>query len=180
MNQWPTVPLGEVLDHRKEFIEINDLEHYKRCRVQLHAQGVVLRDNVPGAEIKTKKQQVCKAGEFLVAEIDAKLGGYGIVPAELDGAIVSSHYFLFGIREERLDRSFLGYFIRTPGFFEQVADKVRRTMRPFGLATFLSTRFHSHHCPSSGVWWNGSTPWSQRLERRRIFVTVLQMNLPHS
>jgi type I restriction enzyme S subunit len=121
MSQWPTVPLGEVLDHRKEFIEINDLERYKRCRVQLHAQGIVLRDNVPGAEIKTKKQQVCNSGEFLVAEIDAKLGGYGIVPTDLDGAIVSSHYFLFGIREERLDRSFLGYFIRTPGFFEQVA-----------------------------------------------------------
>lgn len=121
MSQWPTVPLGEVLEHRKEFIEINDLERYKRCRVQLHAQGIVLRDNVPGAEIKTKKQQVCNSGEFLVAEIDAKLGGYGIVPTDLDGAIVSSHYFLFGIREDRLDRSFLGYFIRTPGFFEQVA-----------------------------------------------------------
>jgi type I restriction enzyme S subunit len=121
MSQWPLVSLGEVLVHRKEFIEINDLENYKRCRVQLHAQGVVLRDNVPGAEIKTKKQQVCKSGEFLVAEIDAKLGGYGIVPQELEGAIVSSHYFLFGIREDRLDRSFLGYFIRTPGFFEQVA-----------------------------------------------------------
>lgn len=121
MSEWPKVPLGEVLDHRKEFIEINDLERYKRCRVQLHAQGIVLRDNVPGAEIKTKKQQVCKAGEFLVAEIDAKLGGYGIVPADLDGSIVSSHYFLFEIKHDRLDKSYLGYFIRTPGFFEQVA-----------------------------------------------------------
>jgi type I restriction enzyme S subunit len=115
------VPLGRVLTHRKEFIEINDLENYKRCRAQLHAQGIVLRDIVPGLEIKTKKQQVCRAGEFLVAEIDAKLGGYGIVPRELEGAIVSSHYFLFGIDETKLDRSFLGYFIRTPDFHEQVA-----------------------------------------------------------
>jgi type I restriction enzyme, S subunit len=118
---WPRVPLGEVLAHRKEFIEINDLETYKRCRVQLHAQGIVLRDQVSGAEIKTKQQQVCRAGEFLVAEIDAKLGGYGIVPNDLEGAIVSSHYFLFGINEEKLLRSLLGYFIRTPAFFEQVA-----------------------------------------------------------
>lgn len=121
MSKWPLVPLGEVLKHRKEFIEIDDLVDYKRCRVQLHAQGVVLRDTVPGAEIKTKKQQVCRAGEFLVAEIDAKLGGYGIVPADLEGAIVSSHYFLFEIDERKLDRLFLGYFIRTPGFFDQVA-----------------------------------------------------------
>ncbi len=121
MNGWPMVQMGEVLTHRKQFIQINDLEPYKRCRVQLHAQGVVLRDQVPGSEIKTKKQQVCKGDEFLVAEIDAKLGGYGIVPSELDGAIVSSHYFLFGINEAKMDRRFLGYFIRTPAFHEQVA-----------------------------------------------------------
>ena len=118
---WPTVKLGDVLTLRKEFIQIDDIAPYKRCRVQLHAQGVVLRDQVPGSEIKTKKQQVCKAGEFLVAEIDAKHGGYGMVPTELDGAIVSSHYFLFGAVETKIDRRYLGWFIRTPTFFAQVA-----------------------------------------------------------
>ena len=81
----------------------------------------MLRDTVAGAEIKTKKQQICKAGDFLVAEIDAKVGGFGIVPDELAGAIVSSHYFLFEINEEKLERGFLDYFIRTPIFRDQVA-----------------------------------------------------------
>lgn len=118
---WPVVPLGQVVHYRKEFVRINDLETYKRCRVQLHAQGIVLRDVVLGAEIKTKTQQVCKTGEFLVAEIDAKVGGFGIVPESLDGAIVSSHYFLFGIDDTLLDRRFLGFFTRTPTFREQVS-----------------------------------------------------------
>lgn len=118
---WPKVKLGEVLKHRKEFIQIDDFAPYKRCRVQLHAQGVVLRDQVPGSEIKTKRQQVCKAGEFLVAEIDAKHGGYGMVPDDLEGAIVSSHYFLFGTDDAKIDRRYLGWFIRTPAFYEQVA-----------------------------------------------------------
>jgi len=96
------------------------LANYKRCRVQLHAQGIVLRDEVPGALIKTKKQQVCAAGDFLVAEIDAKVDGFGIVPQGLDGAIVSSHYFLFDVIEERLDRRFLDFFIRTREFRDQV------------------------------------------------------------
>jgi len=120
-NGWPIVPLGEALSHRKEFIQVDDLATYKRCRVQLHAQGVVLRDQVAGAEIKTKSQQVCRAGEFLVAEIDAKVGGYGIVPKALEEAIVSSHYFLFEINGSKLDRDFLGYFSKTPGFADQVA-----------------------------------------------------------
>ncbi len=114
------VPLGRVIRHRKEFIRIDDLESYKRCRVQLHAHGVVLRDIVSGLEIKTKKQQVCRAGEFLVAEIDAKIGGFGIVPDDLDGAIVSSHYFLFQIDDAVLNRRFLDFFIRTPAFRDQV------------------------------------------------------------
>lgn len=120
MREWRNVALGEVLKHRKEFILLDDTEHYKRCRVQLHAKGVVLRDTVPGSDIKTKRQQVCHAGEFLVAEIDAKMGGFGIVPESLEGAVVSSHYFLFEIDGTKLDRSFLDYFIRTTGFRNQV------------------------------------------------------------
>ena len=117
---WPTVPLGKVIRLRKEFVTIDDLAIYKRPRVQLHAKGIVERDQVPGALIKTKKQQICSAGEFLVAEIDAKVGGFGIVPNSLDGSIVSSHYFLFVIDEAQLDRRFLDYFVRTPTFRNQV------------------------------------------------------------
>lgn len=117
---WPTVPLGEVLSYRKEFVTIDDLTNYKRPRVQLHAQGIVLRDEVLGALIKTKKQQVCRSGDFLVAEIDAKVGGFGIVPDVLEGSIVSSHYYLFDVIQKKMDRKFLDYFIRTAAFREQV------------------------------------------------------------
>lgn len=117
---WPKVKLGEVLRQRKEFVTIDDLKNYRRPRVQLHAQGITLRDQVPGALIKTKQQQICRAGEFLVAEIDAKVGGFGLVPVELDGVIVSSHYFLFAVDEAKLMRDFLGWYVRTPVFGNQV------------------------------------------------------------
>ena len=120
MTKWPVVQLVEVIRQRNGFVLIDDFTEYKRCRVQLHAQGIVLRDTVSGAEIKTKKQQVCKTGDFLVAEIDAKVGGFGIIPHELDSAIVSSHYFLFEVNDEKLDRRFLDFFIRTPAFRDQV------------------------------------------------------------
>jgi type I restriction enzyme S subunit len=117
---WPTVPLGNVVEHRKQFITIDDLTTYRRPRIRLHAQGIVLRDAVLGAEIKTKKQQIARAGEFLVAEIDAKVGGFGIVPDNLDGTIVSSHYFLYRHRPEYLDNKYLGWFIKTRAFRQQV------------------------------------------------------------
>lgn len=117
---FPIVSLEKVLQQRSEFIEIDDLATYKRCRVQLHAQGIIERDSIQGTEIKTKRQQICRTGEFLVAEIDAKVGGFGIVPDKLHGAIVSSHYFLFEIDETALNRFFLEFYIRTPTFMEQV------------------------------------------------------------
>jgi type I restriction enzyme S subunit len=119
-NPWPLVPLGRVIRQRSQFARIDDLATYKRVRVQLHAQGIILRDAVAGAEIKTKDQQLCRGGEFLVAEIDAKVGGFGIVPDELAGAIVSSHYFLFELDGNAIHRGFLHYFIRTAFFQDQV------------------------------------------------------------
>ena len=120
MKAWPIAPLSDVLRHRKEFITIDDTQQYKRCRVQLHAKGVLLRDAVSGADIKTKKQQVCRAGEFLVAEIDAKMGGFGLVPESLDGAVVSSHYFLFEVDKTRLDKRYLDHYCRSERFRNQV------------------------------------------------------------
>ena len=120
MSRWAQVPLGEVAEHRKEFIEIDDEVLYNRCRVQTSARGVVLRDRTFGADIKTKLQQVCRQGEFLVAEIDAKAGGFGLVPEELDGAIVSSHYFLFNLNEGLIDRCYMHWYSQTQKFFGQV------------------------------------------------------------
>jgi type I restriction enzyme S subunit len=51
---WPKVRLGEVLKNRKEFIKIDDPATYKRPRVRLHAKGILLRDELQGALLKTK------------------------------------------------------------------------------------------------------------------------------
>ncbi|MDD5187566.1 MAG: restriction endonuclease subunit S [Methanoregula sp.] len=114
------VKLGEVLTHRGEFITVDDLQSYRRVTAQLHAKGIILRDEVEGILLKTKKQRVCKGGDFLVAEIDAKVGGFGIVPPDLEGSIVSSHYFLFDIDTTKLVRKYLDFFIRTEDFQKQI------------------------------------------------------------
>lgn len=110
-----------MLRLRKEFVTIDDSLEYKRVRVQLHQRGLKLRDLVPGSSIKTKKQQIVRSGDVLVAEIDAKVGGFGLVPEELDGAIVSSHYFVFEIDADAADQRFIAQLMRWPELAEQVA-----------------------------------------------------------
>ena len=123
MTKWETAPLGKVLDHRKEYITIDDLTNYKLCRVQLHRRGVVLRQHKSGAEIRTKKQQVCRAGDFIVAEMDAKVGGYGFVPSELEGAIVSGHYYLFEVDKRKLYPPYLEVVLQAEILQKQIFAK---------------------------------------------------------
>ena len=120
MVEYKTVRFGEFLIERKEFFTIDEMARYKRARVQLHWKGIVLRDEVNGSEIKTKKQQAARIGELLVAEIDAKVGGFGIVPPGLDAAIVSSHYFLYEINEKICSGKWLDWYLRSGLLEDQV------------------------------------------------------------
>lgn len=120
MKKYKILPLSEILTYKNNFIKIDDSKQYKRVKIKLHRQGMVLRDEVKGYEIKTKSQQVCKAVQFLVAEIDAKVGGYGIVPEELEGAVVSSHYFLFDIDVNKVDLNYFEICMRSDYFFSQI------------------------------------------------------------
>ena len=114
------IPLSDFIEYQNEFITINDSQEYTRVTTKLHRKGVVLRDVAKGLEIKTKRQQICGANQLLVAEIDAKVGGYGIVPKELEGAIVSSHYFLFNINANEFLPEYLAYVLKTDAFFSQI------------------------------------------------------------
>ncbi|WP_347274615.1 restriction endonuclease subunit S [Candidatus Kuenenia sp.] len=123
MGEWKTVKLAEVLLHRKGYIIINNDEEYSLCRVQLHRRGVVLREKKMGYQIKTKKQQVCKAGDLIVAEMDAKFGGYGFIPNHLEGAIVSSHYYLYELDKNKITQEYFEILIKTDFIQNQIEAK---------------------------------------------------------
>ncbi len=127
--------LEKVISYRKQFVTIDDFKKYKLCRVQTKALGVVLRSEKLGIEIKTKVQQICKTGDLIFAEMDARFGGYGIIPIELDGAIVSSHYFLYEINEDLIDKKYLEYCLKQSWFLEQVVAK--------GSTNYASIRPHN-------------------------------------
>jgi restriction endonuclease S subunit len=52
--------------------------------------------------------------------MDAKFGGYGIIPAELDGAIVSSHYYLYELDQKKILPTYLDVIIDSGVFQEQI------------------------------------------------------------
>ena len=114
------VRIGDVCKYRKEFFQIDDEKEYTQITVKLHRKGIVLRKRIIGKDIRTKRQRLCKANDFIVAEMDAKFGGYGIIPEELDGSIVSSHYYLYEIDKTKLLPDFFKFIIQANLIQEQI------------------------------------------------------------
>lgn len=95
---YPLVPLSEVLKRIKNSVVIEDETLYRRITVRLYGQGVLKRDELYGREIATKKQFVAHEGQLIISRIDARNGAFGIVPKELNGAIVTNDFWLFDVQ----------------------------------------------------------------------------------
>jgi type I restriction enzyme S subunit len=116
---WPKVRLAEALRRSDETVELQPDAEYRQITVKLWGKGVVLRGTLTGAAIAASRQLVARRGQFILSRIDARNGALGIVPAELDGAIVTNDFPVFNVAEKRLLPAYLGWMCRTASFVEE-------------------------------------------------------------
>lgn len=116
--QWPKARLDDVLRRSEQTISLQLDVNYHEVTVKLWGKGVVPRGTVTGAEISSSRRFVAHAGQFILSRIDARNGAFGIVPPELDGAVVTNDFPLFDPTLERIHPSFLNWLSRTRGFVE--------------------------------------------------------------
>jgi type I restriction enzyme, S subunit len=160
------VELGNFISHKKNFIVIDDDKEYKLCRVKTKVDGVVIRGKKKGIDIKTKEQQICQAGDLIFAEMDARFGGYGIIPKELDEAIVSSHYFLYEIDTNKMRPAFLNYLLQLPTFHSQVQAQ--------GSTNYAAIR--PHHVLSYKIPYTSISEQDQLIERlQRVQNNIIEV-----
>ena len=107
MKPWPTVSLGDVLTHYTQYIEAPEPREYRKLSVKLYGKGVMLDTPADGTILKMKRHQLAKAGQVILSEIWGKKGAIGFVPPEGEGALCTSHFFLFDVLEDKLDRRWL-------------------------------------------------------------------------
>jgi type I restriction enzyme, S subunit len=115
---WNKVKLGEILKRRKETITINPDEEYKLVTIRIHHKGVIQRCIMKGSEIKSPMSAV-RAGDFILSGIDARNGAFGIVPPELDGAIVTNDFWSLDSEDTQIDKEFL-LFLTSTDFFDYI------------------------------------------------------------
>jgi type I restriction enzyme, S subunit len=116
---WQSVPLGQFIKRIKSSIVLDDNVLYKQVTVRLWSKGIVLRGKKLGAEIKTKRQFLVRPGQLLLSRIDVRNGAVGLVPPELDKAIVSNDFWAYDIDATRIIPEYLSFYVTTPAFMEQ-------------------------------------------------------------
>jgi len=109
------VKVGEILTLSKVPVTIDPLATYKQVTVRLFHNGLVLREDKKGQEIKSN-QWLIRKNQFVISRIDARNGAMGIVPPELDKAVVTNDFLRYNIDKDRLDVKFFDFLTSTQSF----------------------------------------------------------------
>ena len=113
-----TISIDEFLTKSEDWVPVQPDQRYKQITAKLWGKGLTLRGEVQGSAIAAARQYKAKAGQFLISRIDARHGAFGIVPANLDGALVSNDFPCFDIDSSKVLPHFFEWYSRTPEFVD--------------------------------------------------------------
>jgi len=111
------VQLSSILKRNKTPIIIQDNKTYKRAKIKLYGNGIEIRDEVSGSKINTKRQFTIKTSQLLLSKIDARNGAFGIVPKDLEGAVITGNFWAYDIVSNKVDKDYLSYLLTSKRFY---------------------------------------------------------------
>ena len=118
MKVWPKVALGELLRRSDESAVLDPAAEYHEVTIKLWGKGVISRGKVYGSDVVSVRR-VVRANQLILSKIDARNGAIGLVPPELDGAIVSNDFPSFDFRNHsQCNPAFMGWLVRSSPFVE--------------------------------------------------------------
>ncbi len=114
---WTRGPLSQHLYAEARPVSMDDGTDYKLVTVKRARGGVIQREILKGYQISVKSQFRIYAGDFLISKRQIVHGACGLVPAELDGSIVSNEYSVLRSKPS-LDLDFFNYLSHSR-YFQQ-------------------------------------------------------------
>lgn len=109
---WSTRKLQDLLTAVQRPIALLPEKTYRLVTAKRYRAGIIPREELRGDQIKTTTQFETKSGDFLISRRQIVHGACGLVPASLDGAIVSNEYSCLRVSDD-LDPVFLEYLTHT-------------------------------------------------------------------
>jgi type I restriction enzyme S subunit len=91
-NDWSKVKFRDILETVERPAIMDDDTSYQLVNAKRGRGGIVPREILLGQNIKTKSQFLVKEGDFLISKRQIVHGACGIVPKELNNALISNEY----------------------------------------------------------------------------------------
>jgi type I restriction enzyme S subunit len=114
---WEYQKFGDVVSTAIRPVEMDNGTSYQCVTVKRRNEGVVSRGFYKGSEILVKSQFRAKTGDYLISKRQIVHGANGIVPDELNNAIVSNEYLVLQDSED-LDVAFLAIASKLPFMYK--------------------------------------------------------------
>jgi len=96
VGNWQEKKLCELLVQRKEQVIIDPDFEYSLVTISKKGE-VKLRERKKGTLISAQKGYITKAGDFIYSRLSVHTGAFGIVPQELDNALITNEMPCFEI-----------------------------------------------------------------------------------
>lgn len=109
--------ISDFLKRFKRPFELEIEKDYKLVTISSKHRGIKLRHLKKGGLIKSKMYEV-KEGDFVLSGIDARNGAFGIIPKELDGAIITNDFWCLEINEDIISKELFLELTATTWFDE--------------------------------------------------------------
>lgn len=112
--------IGDYLKQIRRQVILEDHIKYKLLGVKWYGQGMFLREEKYGKEIKAEKLYQVKKGDFVYNRLFAWKSSFAIVEEEFDGCLVSNEFPTFEYDIEKVDPYFLLSYVLQPEFIDKV------------------------------------------------------------
>ena len=115
---WEEKRIGDVITEEKRLVYLHDDQEYQLVTVKRRNEGIVPRSNLLGKQILVKNYMQIKEGDYLISKRQIIHGANGVVPKNLDNAIVSNEY-LVATSNDDISMDFLALLSRTPDMYRK-------------------------------------------------------------
>ncbi len=136
---WPEVKLGEVLSLDLHKVSIDPTRSYDMVGVYSFGRGLFNREPIFNGNTSYKFFYKLSKEHIVMSQLFGWEGALAISSRDFEGKYVSPQFPTFLVDENKLDREFLGWYMRQPKFWEDLGSRTRgmgdrrRTLSPDAL-----------------------------------------------
>ena len=139
MRNWKKTRLGDVLRLDLDQIFIDSSENYEMVGVLSFGRGLFHKESVNGSSTSYKTFYRLGAEHVVMSQLFGWEGALALSNSKFSGKFVSPQFPTFLTDTERLDREFLGWWLRQSNIWDELKGKAkgmgdrRRTLNPDAL-----------------------------------------------